>query len=467
MSAIDIHWMSLQEVGSRIARRELSPVEVTRATLARIDALDPVLGAYAHVSHDAALAAAAEAEREIMAGMHRGPLHGVPVAVKDLLLTKDVPTGFGTTAYEHPPQSNEATAVARLRAAGAIIVGKLTMTECAMLSHHEDLITPVNPWGADFWTGASSSGSGVAVAAGLCFAALGSDTAGSIRNPAACCGITGLKPTWGRISRHGVLPLAESLDHIGPMARSSLDAAIVLGAIAGPDPADPSALRAPVPDYVAAVDMDLRGIRIGVDRARAFKDVDAEIVSAIERAMAILGELGAEVRECAMPDCEDVLREGQVILGAEAAEFHGRLYDQRPDACTPTIAATVTHGRALSAAQLLRAQRACAAFANRLADSFEDVDLMILPVLPAKVPTLKELSTFSLTDSVEVLARFNTPINVTGRPSLALPCGVDQRGMPIGLQIVGRPLEEDRLLAFGHAFQKSTQWHVRHPVAAE
>src|SRR5437763_1894034 len=276
-----LHFHTITELAALIKSRQLSPVEVTQALLERIAQLDQRCKSYATVMADHALETARVAEQDIRAGTYRGPLHGVPVAVKELCYTQGVRTMGGTKVLADHVPSFDATVVARLRAAGAILLGKLNLTEGAMGGYHPDFDIPENPWHAERYAGASSSGSGVATAAGLCFGALGSDTGGSIRFPAAACGIVGLKTTWGRVSRYGVLALAESLDHVGPMTRSTLDAAIMLQAIAGHDPHDPTSLLEPVPDMVTDIAAGIQGVRIGFDEQYATQDVDPELAEAI------------------------------------------------------------------------------------------------------------------------------------------------------------------------------------------
>src|SRR6201991_1947433 len=297
MPTTDLHYLGLIEVGKQIQARKLSPVEVTKAMLGRIDQLDARLKSYAHVMGDTALADAATAEKEIASGKIRGPLHGVPVAVKDLCWAKGAPAAHGMTIHRDFRPTEDATVVTRLKDAGAIILGKLQQTEGAYADHHPKIDPPKNPWNADLWSGASSSGSGVATAAGLCFGSLGSDTGGSIRFPSAANGITGLKPTWGRVSRHGVFALAASLDHIGPMARSAVDAGFMLRVIAGLDPNDPTTLAAQVPDYLAGLDRGVRELRIGVDADYNEAGSDPDVVRAVREARKVLERLGAFIKE--------------------------------------------------------------------------------------------------------------------------------------------------------------------------
>src|SRR6267378_2544337 len=297
MPTRDLHYCELVEIGQRIQKREQSSVEATQAQLDRIAHLDGQLKSYAYVMASAALEQAHAAEKEIAAGEVRGPLHGVPIAVKDLCWTKDAPTAAGMTIYRDYRPSEDATVVSRLKEAGAVILGKLQLTEGAYADHHPEIDPPHNPWDATLWPGASSSGSGVATAAGLCYGSLGSDTGGSIRFPSAANGVTGLKPPWGRVSRYGVFPLSESLDHIGPMARSAVDCGAILGAIAGADPKDPTAVLEPVPDYLANLNGNLRETRIGVDRRWTSEGVDAAAAKVFQNALRIAADLGAEIHD--------------------------------------------------------------------------------------------------------------------------------------------------------------------------
>src|SRR5260370_11748702 len=281
MPTRDLHYCELVEIGQRIRKRELSPVGATQAQLDRIARLDGQLKSYAYVMASSALEQAHAAEKEIAAGKVRGPLHGVPIAVKDLCWTQDAPTAAGTTIYRDYRPSEDGTVLPTLKEAGAVILGKLQLTEGAYADHHPEIDPPRNPWDAALWSAASSSGSGVATAAGLCYGSLGSDTGGSIRFPSAANGVTGLKPTWGRVSRYGVFQLAATLDHIGPMARSAVDCGAILGAIAGADPKDPTAVPVDVPDYISNLSGDLRGVKVGVDRRWTSEGVHAATCKAL------------------------------------------------------------------------------------------------------------------------------------------------------------------------------------------
>jgi amidase len=348
----DIHYQSLTEVAASIATGELSPVELTGHMLRRIEALDSRLQSFATVTAERALSAARQAEQEIVTGKYRGPLHGVPIAVKDLCYTRGTPTMGGMAAYRDFVPDSDATVIRRLEQAGAVLLGKLNLTEGAMAGYHPDFDIPVNPWREDLWPGASSSGSGVATAAGLCFASLGSDTGGSIRFPSMANGIVGLKPTYGRVSRHGVLPLAESLDHVGPMTRRSADAAVMLQSMAGFDANDPTSLRDPVPDMLAGIDAGVGGLRIGYDPAYAGAGTDAGLLAAIERALDTLQNLGAELVEVRMP--EETAHTGDAwfaICAREAYAAHATQFGADPARYGPFFRDFLASGAGVSAEQ--------------------------------------------------------------------------------------------------------------------
>ncbi len=464
----DVHYRSLMNISADIHSGLLSPVEVTEALLARIAHLEPALHAFATVMAETALEQARVAESEISRGMDRGPLHGVPIAVKDLCFTKDAPTASGTTIYRDWTPDYDATVVERLKRAGAIILGKLQLTEGATGHHHTNITPPVNPWNADHWTGVSSSGSGVATAAGLCFASLGSDTAGSIRFPSACCGLTGIKPTWGRVSRHGIFPLAESLDHIGPMTRSAADAAAILGVIAGADVNDPTALLAPVPDYLGELARCIRGLRIGIDWSYAGEGTDDAVLAVVKDALAIFAALGAEIREIAFPSPENILANALTLMTAEVAEGHAATFPSRRAEYSPGLAGLLDIGRTISGTDLFRAQKERWAFSGRLAAVFGDVDMIIVPAIGSTVPTFAaaEAAMADPVAGLPSLLRFTLPFNASGSPSITLPGGRDGHGLPIGFQLIGRHLSEDILCRAGHAFQQATDWHTAHPPLA-
>jgi amidase len=461
----DIPYLGLLEVAGRIRAQTLTSERVTQALLARIDAHDGRLHSYALVMGELAIEQARQADVEIVAGQWRGPLHGVPVAVKDLLDIAGVPTAAGTDILKDTIPDVDATVVTRLRRAGAVVLGKLHMTEAATLAHHPSLPRPDNPWRSGYWTGVSSSGSGVATAAGLCFGSLGSDTGGSIRMPSYACGLSSFKPTWGRVSRHGVFPLAETFDHIGPMARSVADAAAMLGVIAGQDPADPTALADPVPDYLARSGVGLEGLSLGVDWAVAEDGVEAVVVENMRAAVRVFESLGARVRSVSLPPLGALAGAAMPLMIAEVMVAHAATYPLQADRYGPALRGMLEGGAGLTAMDVARATHARAAFAGALRKVFDEVDLLLLPAAPAPTPTWDELEDLG-GDVIAVLdrvGRFTFPFNVSGSPTLSLPSGFTGEGLPLGLQLVGPHLGEALLTTAGCAFQRVTDFHTVHP----
>ncbi|HEX6375218.1 MAG TPA: amidase [Allosphingosinicella sp.] len=454
----------MAETSARLREGALSPVELTEALLARMEALEPVLHAFACVTAGRALEDARRAEAELARGEWRGPLHGVPVALKDLVDSADIATEAGMKALAGRVPDADATVAARLREAGAVLLGKLAMTEGAFSEHHPETEPPRNPWGSGHWTGVSSSGSGVAVAAGLCLGALGSDTGGSIRFPSAACGVTGLKPTWGRVSRHGIFPLAPSLDHVGPMARSAADVALLLAVIAGPDPRDPTALRTPPDDYAGALDRGVEGVVIGVDRGWCLAAIHSEVAAAFESALESLAVEGALIREIEMPDSAALARAWVTACAVEAALAHESLFSERGGDYGPALGALVHIGGTIPGIEYARIGEVRRNLCGKLSAMFDSVTLVATPALPAPVPTLAEAAAASGdAERVAQMLRFTALWNFAGNPTLSLPCGFDRAGLPIGFQLVGPALGEAALLAAGAAFQRATDWHRRRP----
>jgi aspartyl-tRNA(Asn)/glutamyl-tRNA(Gln) amidotransferase subunit A len=461
MSADDLAFLSLRELASHIVRRQTSPVEVTDHILARIGTVDRGLNSYITVMADSARRQAQEAEKAIRAGGPLGNLHGVPVALKDLFATKGVRTSFACAAFADWIPDYDATVVERLVAAGAIIVGKLNMHEAAagtssLVSHYG----PVrNPWNYDYITGGSSGGSAAAVAAGLAYGALGSDTAMSIRQPAAYCGIVGLKPTFGRVSKRGALPLAWSLDHAGPMTRTVGDAALLLQTIAGFDRRDPACSEVPVPDYVAALDGVIRGVRVGVPRAFFFDGCTPATLAAAERAIQTIRELGADVRDCILPHAADAFLAGRLILRAEAAAYHADRMKQRPELLSSGLRDLLASGAKFSAVEYLQCQRVRTIAGQAFDSVMRSFDVLVMPTTP--LPSCA----VAADDASLAGARMRNamPFNVTGLPAISVPCGFTDDGLPIGLQFVGRAFDEATLLRVADGFERATDWHAMHP----
>ena len=374
------------------------------------------------------------------------------------------PTAAGTVVHRNYRPDRDASVVRRLKEAGAVVLGKLQLTEGAFADHHPSITPPVNPWHKDHWSGASSSGSGVATATGLCFASLGSDTGGSIRFPSAANGVTGLKPTWGRVSRYGVFALAESLDHIGPMTRSAADAAAVLGLIAGADPNDPTARQEPVPNYLAELPRGIRGVRIGVDRAFNTTGVDKDMVKVVDDAIAVLSGLGGDMRESKFPSPDRVVKDWLPLCAVETAVAHEATFPKHADQYGPGLRGVIEMGRGLSGLDLTKILIARAAFGGEVAAFFQDVDLLVIPAQYAASPTTATMASLGEDPrAMEMLLRFTSPFDVTGSPTITLPGGFTTKGLPVAFQLVARPLEEDLLLRAGHAFQLATDWHKRRP----
>jgi amidase len=471
-----IHYLSLTEAARKIRNREISPVELTKSQLQRIESLDSRLNAYIQVLSDHALEQARQAESEIQAGRYRGPLHGIPIAVKDLFYTKGIATKGGLKALANFVPDYDSTAVERLEKSGAVLLGKLNLTEGAMAGYHRDFKIPRNPWAADRSPGFSSSGSGVATAAGLCYASLGTDTGGSIRHPSTANGIVGLKPTWGRVSRYGVLALAPSLDHVGPMTRRVADAAAVLGVVAGYDANDPTSLSDPVPGYLRELEKGVKGLKLGFDEAYASKGVPGYLAEAIRKSVRDLEKQGAQIVTMKMPPVDEPLMNAWMTLcSSEAVVAHQRTFPSHADDYGTAFRQILETGRANTAAAYVEANLLRADFSGKLRQTFKDIDLLACPSMASeafqykpeqayegfnpKTKTLAGAPMSFLTNS----RPFTFLYNYTGYPTLSLPCGESPDGMPLSLQLVAKPLMESLLFRAGHAFENATRWHHRHP----
>ena len=465
MSEIPFHFKTITEVSELIRGKHVSPVEVTAAILDRIDQLDSRLKSYATVTADHAIMAAQKAEAEITSGRYRGPLHGVPVAVKDLCFTKGVRTMGGTHALAEHISDFDSTVVTKLELAGAVLLGKLNLTEGAMGGYNPKFQIPINPWNAERWAGASSSGSGVATAAGLCFGSLGSDTGGSIRFPAAACGTVGLKPTWGRVSRYGVLALAESLDHVGPLTRSTADAGMVFEVISGFDPNDPTSLPIPAPDMLEGIDKGVAGVRMGLDLQYATKDIDPELAEAVVAGVKVLEDLGAEIVEVQLPDMDPYVAAWPTLCSAEAVAAHEATYPSRRDDYGPWFRGWLDKGARVTGAEYAKANNLRAACTGHLRRVFEGIDVLVCPSTAAPPHPVKPEELYGpLPESREPkFQRFTVPFDYNGAPTLSVPCGFNSEGLPLSIQWVGKHLSEPLLCQIGHAYEGATEWHNRHP----
>jgi aspartyl-tRNA(Asn)/glutamyl-tRNA(Gln) amidotransferase subunit A len=463
--------LSIAETGEQIRRRSLSATELTRAYLERIARRDGELRAYITVCEAAALAAAAAADREIAGGKYRGPLHGIPIALKDLVMTRGVRTTCGARILKDWVPETDATVAARLAEAGAILLGKLNMHEFAYGPTGVNALygTPRNPWDGTRMPGGSSSGSAVAVAAGLAAGALGTDTGGSIRIPAAFCGIVGLKPTYGRVSRAGVIPLAWSLDHVGPMTRTVTDAALMLQVLAGRDAADPSTVALPVPDYQAALRGDLCGLRLGIPRDFFFAHLEPEIREAVQETAGRLQSQGAAVEEVRLPRISLAGAASFAIMRAEATAYHESYLRSRPGDYGADVRGRLMAGQFLPATQYLKGQRARQVLRAEVDATLTRVHALLAPAAPLPAPPLdlREVTVEGVTQDVRLwITRYTAPINVTGHPVLAVPCGLTTGGLPIGLQIIGRHFDEATILRIGRAVEAQDPLGGRRPPLA-
>ncbi len=457
-----LHYQTIAEVAARLQSGAISPVALTQAILDRIASLDGGLKSYATVMADQALTAARSAEREIAAGRYLGPLHGVPVAVKDLCFTRGVATMGGARVLRDFIPDFDGTVVQRLNAAGAIILGKLNLTEGAMAGYNPEFDIPINPWGADRWAGASSSGSGVATAAGLCYGSLGSDTGGSIRFPAAACGTVGIKPTWGRVSRYGVLALAESMDHVGPMTRSAADAGIMLQALAGHDPNDPTSLHTPVPDMLAGLGQGVNGIRIGVDERYIGDGVDAELAQAVLSGARLLESMGAQLTPVRMPETEDFSRAWAVLCSAEAAAAHRETFPSRAGEYGPWFRGWLELGHRHTAADYADANRQRLACNGILAGVFADIDVLVCPSMTTAPERVTPEELYGPMSAEEwTWGPFTIPFDFNGAPTISLPCGLNREGLPLSIQFVGQRLAEPLLVQIGDAYESATRHNLR------
>lgn len=464
MTDDELAWLDASGVARLLHTRKLSPVELTRSMLARIARLEPRLASYATVAVEHAMAQARDAEQLLMQRRILSPLHGVPIALKDLCYTKGIRTAAGMTIYKDFVPTYNGTVASRLRDAGTVLLGKLQMTEAAFADHHPQVKVPVNPWHPDHWPGASSSGSGVALAAGLCFAAIGTDTGGSIRFPSAANGVTGLKPTWGRVSVNGAFELASSLDHIGPMARSAADCGAMLGLIAGADPHDPSALRDPVPDYLAGDSSQLADLRIGVDPDDA-SGLDAPTRQAFDDAQRVLRALGADLRTVRFPDPSDAIADWPAACAVETAVAHEATYPSKRAHYGPGLAGLIDLGRSVSGLDLQKIWLRRRAFAGRVTALMETIDLLLIPAQPIASPTHAQMETLGTDpEGFARLVRFTAPFDMSGHPTITLPAGFTPQGLPVAVQLVSARLNEALLVRAGRAFQRQTDWHLRHPA---
>ena len=462
---------SITGLAERLQSGELSPAALTEAALARIERWRS-LNAFITVTGDLARAQAEQTGREIAAGHYRGPLHGVPVSLKDLIDTRGIRTTCGSRVLaEHVP-ARDATVTVRLRDAGAVLLGKAALHEFAFgITNNNAHFGPTcNPWGLDRIPGGSSGGGAAAVAAGLGAASIGTDTGGSIRIPAALCGVVGLKPSYGRVSTYGVFPLSWSLDHPGPLTRTVEDAAILLQTIAGPDPHDRTTLEQPVPDFRAAVRRDVRGLRVGILDDSYHRQVEPGVGIAFEAALEVLRGLGLRLQTVTLPHMPETFAAQLAIIQAESASVHERWLRERPGEYGPETLDRLRPGLFVTAAQYLRAQKLRALAFEEYAELFQGIDALVTPSVPAVAPRIGQ-DTIDLAGEIletrAVITRCSRLFNFVGAPAMSLPCGFGAGGMPVGLQIAARPMDEETVVAIGAAYERATPWHTRRPPEPE
>ena len=468
MDKSDLPFLTAGDLSRLIESKEVSPVEATEAYLDRIDDLDFKFNAYLTVTRELAMAAARQAEREIAAGNHRGPLHGVPVAVKDQFNSAGVRSTGGSRILADFVPEEDATVIANLKQAGAVLLGKTNLTEFAITGFSHRYSTPRNPWDLNTYAGGSSSGSGAATGAFLCATSLGEDTGGSIRFPAAWCGLVGLRPTWGLVSRYGVMQGVWSMDTVGPISRTVEDAAITLGAIAGHDPMDRYTFDRPVPDYRAGLGGGIEGLRVGVIAEQMESDhVEPAVRATVVRAISVLGELGARVEEVEIPLYSASVALSGALLAAEPALNHKEWVRERLNEYGHDDRILLLTGSLLSAHHYYKAQKLRAMLRQQVLEAFEQYDVLVLPTAGRAAQPVEDDPPVTSKETASRLPFLLTRLfNLASCPAMSVPCGFDDRGLPVGLQIGGRPGAEETLFRAAHAYEQATDWHTMRPTAA-
>lgn len=461
--------LSLAEASRLVARKDISPVELVDAALERIDRLNPALRAFISVYEDARQVAKAS-EMMIMAGHRLGPLHGIPIALKDNIALQGRRTTAGSKILADWLPDDDATVCARLKAAGGIFLGKLNMHEFAWggTSNNPHYGAVRNPWDTERFPAGSSGGSGVAVAARMCWGALGTDTGGSIRLPSAINGIVGIRPTYGRVSNKGIIPLAWSMDTAGPMTRTVEDCALMFSAVAGHDPGDPTTSQVPVQDYSLRLGQGVKGLRIGVVPGYFFHHLQPPVQRAVQSALADFERLGATIVEVAIDNIHGNISAQLTIESCEPSTYHQRWLRERPEDYGDDVRTLLEVGELLLATHYLQAQRYRALLRQEFMDAFKQVDVFVCPTLPFTATKIGETKVMIENgvdeDMLSAIMQFTGVPSLTGLPSLAVPCGFDDDGLPVGMQLIGRPFDEATLFQAGDAFQSVTSFHQRAPA---
>ena len=468
MDTLEICYMSAGDLSKLVQSKEISPVEIIEAHLTRIDATEPVLNSFITLLADQARKSARQAEKDIQAGRYKGPLHGIPVALKDLYNTGGVRTTSGSRIFDTFIPTEDCTVAAKFHQAGAILLGKLNMHQFAYgpTGENPDYGHMHNPWNPDMVTGGSSGGSGSAASAGQCTITTGSDTGGSIRIPAALCGIVGLKPTYGLVSRYGLSSLSWSLDHPGPMTRTVEDTAITMNVIAGHDPKDVASAKVDIPDYTSALTGDVKGLRIGIVKEYFEAPLDPQVRKAVMDAISLLESMGAEIKEVSYPMFNQSQAISSTVLMSEATAYHRDLLEKDGHQLYEPVRQRLEAGLFISAAEYLRAQQARSIFDQQGRRLLDEVDLLAGPTEPVTAPEILASKVMAGEQEVGVvgaLTQYTRPYNINGFPAISVPCGFSDDGMPIGLQLAGRPFDELTVLRAAHAYEQANDWHTRRP----
>ena len=468
MDTLEICYMGAGDLSKLVQSKEISPVEIIEAHLTRIDATEPMLNSFITLLADQARKSARQAEKDIQAGRYKGPLHGIPVALKDLYNTGGVRTTSGSRIFDTFIPTEDCTVAAKFHQAGAILLGKLNMHQFAYgpTGENPDYGHMHNPWNPDMVTGGSSGGSGSAASAGQCTITTGSDTGGSIRIPAALCGIVGLKPTYGLVSRYGLSSLSWSLDHPGPMTRTVEDTAITMNVIAGHDPKDVASAKVDIPDYTSALTGDVKGLRIGIVKEYFEAPLDPQVRKAVMDAISLLESMGAEIKEVSYPMFNQSQAISSTVLMAEATAYHRDLLEKDGHQLYEPVRQRLEAGLFISAAEYLRAQQARSIFDQQGRRLLDEVDLLAGPTEPVTAPEILASKVMAGEQEVGVvgaLTQYTRPYNINGFPAISVPCGFSDDGMPIGLQLAGRPFDELTVLRAAHAYEQANEWHSRRP----
>jgi aspartyl-tRNA(Asn)/glutamyl-tRNA(Gln) amidotransferase subunit A len=468
MDSKNLCYLSAGELSRLIRKREISPVDVVKAHLARVEALEPALNSFITLLPEQAMKEARGAEHEIESGQYRGPLHGVPIGLKDLFYVKGVRNTSGSEIFDRFIPDYDSTLALKLKGAGAILLGKLNLHQFAYgpTGENPDYGNMHNPWDLERITGGSSGGSASATASGQCTLAMGTDTGGSIRIPSALCGLVGLKPTYGRLSRYGMTVLSWSQDHPGPMTRTVEDCALVMNAVAGYDPHDPSSSNRSIPDFTQSLTENIEGLRVGVPKEPFEDPVDSEVEHFVRKAIELLGKLGATIHEISWPLYHESKAIASTILMAEAAAYHSPLMKRQGSRLDPKVRLRLEAGLFISAVDYLQAQRARRLYCQQSCDLFKRVDLLAGPTVPitaCNIGTEEVRIGNRLLGVLSLLTQHTRPYNLNGFPAITVPCGFSKNGLPIGFQLAGKPFDEETVLRAAFAYEQATEWHQRRP----